>query len=157
FLAARAPLDVDRHDSVHTMLADRAGAACAHAGGPLALLAHRLDVFEALRVLRPGQHENAGAELIRTQVMLELARGFAGPAADTAGEIDHQRELRHDALAVSLSRSQRVRPALALEQPRAVLIDDRRTQLADRLVRLQRQHLDLGRQRVAEIGWREVL
>src|SRR5262249_3329690 len=48
FLAARAPLDVDRHDSVHTMLADRAGAAGAHAGGALALLAHRLDVFEAL-------------------------------------------------------------------------------------------------------------
>src|SRR6266542_6131729 len=94
-LAARAALGVDGHDPVTRALTDGAGSARAHARRPLALLAHGLDELEALGVVGTGEGEDARTELAGAETMLELASRLAGPAADAAGEIDHQRELSH--------------------------------------------------------------
>ena len=59
--------------------------------------------------------------------------------------------------AVSPGAGERIGPALALEHLSAVLIDDADAELADGLVRLQGQHLDLRGEGVAEIGRGEVL
>ena len=56
----------------------------------------RVSWDEALGVVGPGEGEDAGAELARTQVVLELAGRLARPAADATGQVDHQRELGHE-------------------------------------------------------------